>query len=65
VANGKGFEGATTLHNMPLLPDVVKVMVDKVQVVDARVPLPIDEVTTVVEPVQSFIAWPRHLVRVI
>jgi len=53
------------LHNVPLPLDVVKVTVPKVRVVDARVPLPTDEVTIVVEAFQTFIAWPRHLVRII
>jgi len=46
-------------------PDVVKVTVNKVWVADARVSLPTDEVTIVVEGVKTFIVWPRHLVRII
>ena len=46
VVVGKVYEEATTLHNIPLSPDVVKVTVEKVRVPDARVPLPLDEVTT-------------------
>jgi len=51
-----------TLYNVSLFPDVVKVTVKKVQVADAHVPLPRDEVTIVVETFQTFIVWPRHLV---
>jgi len=56
VALGKLYEEATTLHNVPLSPDVAKVTVEKVRVPDARVPLPTDEVTTVVDAFQTFVA---------
>jgi len=49
VAIGKVYEETTTLHNVPLSPDVAKVTVERVQVPDARVPLPLDEVTTVAD----------------
>jgi len=62
VAIGKVYQEATTSHNVPLSPDVVKVTVEKVRVADARVPLPSDEVTTVVDIFQRFIVWPRHLI---
>jgi len=65
VVIGKVYEESTTLHNVPLSPYVVKVMVEKVRVVDARVPLPSDEVTTMADAFQTFIAWPRHLIRII
>ena len=64
VAIGKVYEEATTLHNVPLSPDVAKVTVERVRVPDARVPLPSDEVTIVVDVFQTFIAWPRHLIRI-
>jgi len=53
VAMGKVYQEATTLHNVPLSPDMVKVMVEKVRVADARVPLPLDEVTTVANAFQT------------
>jgi len=56
VANGKVYEEATPLHNVPLSPDMAKVMVERVRVVDARVPLPSDEVTTVPGAFQTFVA---------
>jgi len=63
VALGKVYEEATTLHNIPLSLDVAKVTVEKVRVLDARVPLPSDEVTTAVDAFQTFVAWPRNLIR--
>jgi len=62
VALGKVYEDATTLHNVSLSPDVAKVTVEKVRLPDARVPLPSDEVTTVVDAFQTFVAWPRDLI---
>ncbi|KAK7327227.1 hypothetical protein VNO80_31592 [Phaseolus coccineus] len=63
VAIGKVYEDATTLYNVPLSPDAAKVTVERVRVPDARLPLPSEEVTTVAEAFQSFVAWPRHLIR--
>jgi len=62
VALGKVYKETTTLHNVPLCPDVAKVIVEKVRVPDARVPLPLDEVTTVADAFQTFVAWSRHLI---
>jgi len=42
---------------------VAKVTVEKVRVPDARVPLPLDEVTMVADAFQTFVACPRHLIR--
>ena len=64
VAIGKVYQEATTLHNVPLSPDVVKVIVEIVRVHDARVTLPSDEVTTVADAFQTFISWPRNLIRI-
>jgi len=64
VAIGKVYEETTTLHNVPLSPDVAKVTVERVRVPDARVPLPSDEVTTVVNAFQTSVAWPKHLIRI-
>jgi len=63
VALGKVYEEATTLHNIPLSPDVAKVIVEKVRVPDACVPLPSDEVTTVADAFQTFVAWLRDVIR--
>jgi len=64
VALGKVYEEATTLHNVSLSPDVAKVTILKVRVLDARVRLPSDEVTIVADAFQTFVAWPRHLIRI-
>ena len=46
VAIEKVYQEGTTLHNIPLSPNIVKVTVEKVRVADVCVPLPSDEVTT-------------------
>ena len=63
VALGKVFEGATTLHSAPLQPMHVKVTVDEVREPDAAVPVPTSEVRTVAQALQTFVAWPQHLVQ--
>ena len=42
---------------------ITKVTVEKVRFPDARVPLPSDEVTIVADAFQTFVAWPRELIR--
>jgi len=65
VAIGKVYQEATTLHNVPLSSNVVKVTVERVRVIDARVPLPSNEVTTMADAFMTFVAWPRNLIRII
>ena len=62
VVIGKVYQETTTLHNVPLSPDVAKVKVERERVAYACVPLPLNEVTTVTDAFQTFIAWPRHLI---
>jgi len=40
VALGRLYKGSTTIHNIPLGNDQVKVGVEEVQNVDARIPIP-------------------------
>jgi len=65
VAIGKVYQEATTLYNVHLSPDVAKVIVERVRVTDARVLQPLNKVTIVADAFQTFIAWPRHLIRII
>ena len=48
----------------PYITFLSKVTSERVRVPDARVPLPLDEVTTVADAFQTFIVWPRHLIRI-
>ena len=63
VALGKVYEGSTTVHNIPLLHNQVKVGVEEVKDVAAPVPVPTDEVNLVGQTLNTFLAWPTHLVK--
>ena len=63
VALGSVHEGASTIHSVPLAPDFVRVVVEEIRDADGRVPVPTDEVQTVGQALQTFIAWPKYLVR--
>jgi len=63
VALGRVYEGSTAVHNIPLLHGQVKVGVEEVKDVDASVPVPTDEVILVGQALNTFLAWPTHLVK--
>ncbi|KAL5187346.1 Linoleate 9S-lipoxygenase-4 [Glycine soja] len=63
VALGRLYEGSTTVHNIPLLHGQVKVGVEEVKDAEALVPVPTNEVTLVGQTLNTFLAWPTHLVK--
>ncbi|KAL5166381.1 hypothetical protein HKD37_18G051350 [Glycine soja] len=63
VALGRLYEGSTTVHNIPLLHGQVKVGVEEVKDTEALVPVPTAEVTLVGQALNTFLAWPTHLVK--
>ncbi|KAL5128368.1 hypothetical protein HKD37_14G040626 [Glycine soja] len=63
VALGRLYEGSTTVHNIPLLHGQVKVGVEEVKDAEALVLVPTDEVTLVGQALNTFHAWPTHLVK--
>ena len=63
VALGRVYEGSTTVHNVPLGNDQVKVNVEEVWDVDAQIPIPTQEIQLVRQTVNTFLAWPTHLVQ--
>ena len=63
VALGKLFKGSTTIHNIPLLLDQVKVGVEEVRDADAPIPVPTKEVKVMGQALNTFLAWPTHLVK--
>ncbi|KAL5158438.1 hypothetical protein HKD37_15G042919 [Glycine soja] len=63
VALGRLYEGSTTVHNIHLLHSQVKVGVEEVKDTEALVPVPTDEVTLVGHALNTFLAWPIHLVK--
>ncbi|KAL5162582.1 hypothetical protein HKD37_07G019677 [Glycine soja] len=62
VALGRVYEGST-VHNIPLLSSQVKVGVEEVRDAQALVPVSTDEVTLVGQTLNTFLAWPTHLVK--
>ncbi|KAH1229127.1 hypothetical protein GmHk_10G028958 [Glycine max] len=63
VALGRLYEGSITVHNIPLLHDQVKVGVEEVRDANASIPVPIEEVKLVRQTLNTFLAWPTHLVK--
>ncbi|KAL5128210.1 hypothetical protein HKD37_14G040497 [Glycine soja] len=63
VALGRLYEGSTAVHNIPLLHGQVKVGVEEVKDAEAPVPVPTDEVIFVGQALNTFHAWPTHLVK--
>ncbi|KAH1254819.1 hypothetical protein GmHk_04G011173 [Glycine max] len=63
VALGKICEGGSAIHNVTYADDVVRVSVDKVIEGDAEVPFPTSEIQYVRQALQTFIAWPKNLVK--
>jgi len=63
VALGRLYEGSTTVQNMPLSHDQVKVGVEEVRDADAPIPVPTQEVQLVGQTLNTFVAWPTHLVK--
>ncbi|KAL5137664.1 hypothetical protein HKD37_10G028002 [Glycine soja] len=57
------YEGSTTIHNVPLCSDQVKVGVEEVRDADACVPIPTKEVQLVGQTLNTFLAWPAHLLQ--
>jgi len=63
VALGNVYEGSTTVRNITLLHDQVKVGVEEVRDVDAPIPVPTEEVKLVGQTLNIFLAWLTHLVK--
>ncbi|KAL5134180.1 hypothetical protein HKD37_03G007390 [Glycine soja] len=63
VALGRVYEGPATIHNIPLLHDQVKVGVKEVKDTDAPILVPNEEVKLVGPTLNTFFAWPTHLVK--
>ncbi|KAH1257131.1 hypothetical protein GmHk_03G007161 [Glycine max] len=57
------YEGSTAVHNIPLLHGQVKVGVEEVKDAKTLVPVSTNEVTIVGQTLNTFLAWPTHLVK--
>jgi len=65
VAFGKIYEGGSCIHNVAYADDVVRVSVEKVIDGDAQVPFPALEIQYVRQTLQTFIAWPINLMKLV
>ncbi|KAH1193102.1 hypothetical protein GmHk_19G054209 [Glycine max] len=63
VALRRVYEGSTTVHNISLLHDQVKVGVEEVKDEFAPIPVPTEEVKLVGQTLNTFLAWPTHLIK--
>ena len=63
VALGRLYEGSIVVHNIPLLHGQVKVGVEEVKDAQAPAPIPTNEVQLVGQALNTFLAWPTHLVK--
>jgi len=63
VALGRLYEGSTTVHNIHLLHDQVKVGVEEVRDANAPILIPTEEVKLVGQTLNTFLAWPTHLIK--
>ena len=59
----KLYEGPTTVYNIPLHHDQVKVGVEEVRDADAPIPVPTEEVQLEGQTLNTFVACPTHLVK--
>ena len=63
VTLGRVYEGFTIVGNIPWLHGHVKVGVEEIKDADAPVAVPTDEVVLVGQALNTFLAWPTHLVK--
>ncbi|KAL5158547.1 hypothetical protein HKD37_15G042993 [Glycine soja] len=63
VSLGSVYKGSTTIHNLPLGNDQVKVGVEEVRDADACISIPTQEVQLVGQKLNTFLAWLTHLVK--
>ncbi|KAH1202799.1 hypothetical protein GmHk_17G049180 [Glycine max] len=65
VAMGKIMEGDSVIHTVAYADDVVRVSVETVIDPEAEVPYATSEIQYVKQAVDTFVAWPTHLVKAV
>ena len=63
ITLGRVYEGSTTIHNILLGNDQMKVGVQEVRDANAHILVPIQEVHLVGRALNTFLAWSTHLVK--
>ncbi|KAH1254312.1 hypothetical protein GmHk_04G010778 [Glycine max] len=65
VAMGKIMEGDSVIHTVAYADDVVRVSVETIIDPEAEVPYATSEIQYVKQAVDTFVAWPTHLVKAV
>ncbi|KAL5142140.1 hypothetical protein HKD37_09G025372 [Glycine soja] len=65
VAMGKIMEGDSVIHTVAYADDVVRVSVETVIDPEAEVPYATSEIQYVKQAIDTFVAWPTHLVKAV
>lgn len=65
VALRKVYDGESTIHNVSYADDVVRVIVEKVYDSYTLVPFPTTKIQYVKQTLDTFVAWPSHLVKLV
>ncbi|KAL5187076.1 hypothetical protein HKD37_05G012816 [Glycine soja] len=65
VAMGKIMDGDSVIHIVAYADDVVRVSVDTIIDPDAEIPYGTSEIQYVKQALDTFVAWPTHLVKVV
>jgi len=63
VAIGRVYPGGSTMHTVPMLDDLVRVVVEDIRDATAPVPVPTGEVQVVGDTIGTFISWPKELIK--
>jgi len=63
VAIGRVYPGGSTMHTMPMLDDLVRMVVEDIRDATAPVPVPTWEVQVVGDAIETFISWPKELIK--
>ena len=65
MALAKILEVGSTIHNMAYADDVVRVSVEKIVDAKSQVPFPTSKIQYVWQALDTFIAWPTNLVKIV
>jgi len=65
VALGKIYDGGSTIHCVAYANDVVRVSVEIFFYSDAKVPFSTSKIQYVRQALDTFIAWPTHLLKLV
>ena len=65
VALGKVYQGGCTIHGVAYADDVVRVSVEKIVDAKSQVPFPTSKIQYVWQALDTFIAWPTNLVKIV